>query len=93
MYVICITWLCVYVSKRKWYVYMYVNKHVELAQQRMAVLKMYVLLFFIIKGWGSYREMRTSISLEWDVFICMLFSSYLNALDSGIDHGAEYITG
>ena len=42
--------VCIYVSKCKWYMYLYVNKHVELAQQKIAVLKMYVLLFLLLKG-------------------------------------------
>ena len=50
-YVICIMWLrtyiqiYIYISKCKPYMYMHVNKHVELAQRGIALQKIYILVF------------------------------------------------
>ena len=49
----------IYVSKCKWYLYimyMYVNKHVELAQRGIALQKMYLLLLLSNSTLGEPME-------------------------------------
>ena len=41
--------------------YMYVNKRVELAQQGIALYKMYVLLLLMLNAWGVWASQDQSL--------------------------------